>query len=144
MKFTFLFIVLLTSAAGCVGVPFEPHFESTVQLIEATRDKCRELVDNAPMAQKECFPLLTNRKILIGVTKISNAGFFRIEGLAGTERNVIWCEPSREDINKIMNDPSIVKVGQKYWAVGEFTRFNTGSYLDFYTIEKCQLTKFGN
>jgi len=60
---------------GCAELdyhgPNDTEFRETRTLLSGIREKCRDNLKNELLAQKECFPRLSNKRILIRVTEIS-------------------------------------------------------------------------
>jgi hypothetical protein len=133
------FVLLMLGAAGCGTLDFGSEFNETDDLMSQVKIACVKSANDATLAQKECFPPLTQKKILVRIEKITGAPFFTIEGHAGRDRSVVWCRPDKTDEQKIMSNPGTVKPGQNYWVSGDFTNFASGAYLDFYTLTNCKL-----
>jgi hypothetical protein len=60
------FLVLILASCilvSCATVGFDSDFDNSVALLDQADETCERHMKNAPMAAKEGFPILTNRKI---------------------------------------------------------------------------------
>lgn len=138
-----LLFVLLGFLTSCASMEFRSEFKPTAALIEDVRTKCEVHMKNEPLAQKECFPLLKDKPILIEVQEVSSSyGRLSVNGAAGPDRNRIWCEVDEKTRAKILKDPTYVSVKERYWVKGDFTRLSLGGLLDFYTLSNCSVEKY--
>ena len=129
--------------SACASMEFRKEFKPTASMMSEVREKCSLHIKNQPMAQKECFPLLTNKKILIEVQEVSASyGALSVNGAAGPDVNRIHCEVDKKTRAHIEKDPTYVAIKGKYWVKGDFTRVDLGSLLDFYTLENCSVEPY--
>lgn len=143
MKLNWLSLAFVISLCSCANVPYSDEYTSTINYISNTYEACLKSINDAPAAQKECFPLLTNKKILIRIEKISTYPLKMVQGSAGLRKNIVWCYPNAKDMERIMQTPDLVKPGEKYWVSGRFSAFRTSAHVDIYTLNECQIETVG-
>jgi hypothetical protein len=141
-------IILMVSIFlnGCSTIQMDKSYDGSRALLSKTRDTCLNYVNNELLAQKKCFPILADKKLLIEASAIkSTFRDFRLEGMAGSEKNRVWCELDKSILEALKKDPTLIEIGKKYWVEGEFAEFTTFGpydYLCFFTLKNCKVTKW--
>jgi hypothetical protein len=98
-------------------------------------------INNKPLAVQECFPILSNKEILVEVHTIdSSYGGVTLRGNPGNNSG-IYCEPSKALLKRILSNPASVKVDTIYWMKGELTNVSLG-YGEYYTLKNCEIREW--
>lgn len=121
------------------------EFTSTLTLIKQAEETCSKDINNQLIAQKTCFPILTNKRILIKVDSVKVSALDTLSPLLVTgkvdkiSRIMVFCSPTAAIASKMKQNPLLVAPGTNYWIKGEFSEFDSGRYLDFFSIKKCEI-----
>jgi len=122
-------------------MPNDNDFEPSFELVQNSVAKCKSVSKNAIVAQKECFPLLTNKELVVEITEIKKVGNLEIRGHLGNSYYKFECSIDRKNEAKFYNNPNLVEIGEKYLLKGRFERFFLYGNMSTVYFDQCSFKK---
>ena len=133
--------LIVVASAACSTTSFDSDFDQTAGVLMQAKQVCVENIKNGDALSEKCFPLLTDKKLLLRVSRIETDFPVRISGYAGGNQNHVWCLPEEAEAKETVENVG-VKVGSKLWVTGKFTMFVGSTYYDSYTLADCNIKAF--